>query len=166
MYSNNNKKSISPSSLIVDRKNITHPQDMAEHFNNFSTSVGKEIYDNIPPTKNNFKNYLKTWNPNNFILSVTTTKEISEIVQTLKLNKCTVPKSSLKVLKSIKGIMSVPFCDLINKSFTSGVFPSMCKIAKIIHMWRSWGTPQNFFVVFIGELEKQIILKKPVKVGQ
>ena len=138
---------------------------MAKHFNNFFTSSGKEIH-NIPPTKNNFKNYLKTWNPNNFIRSVTTTEEISEIIQTLKLNKCTVPKSSLKVLKSIKGTMSVPFFDLINKSFTSGVFPSMCKIAKITHIWRSWGTPQNFFLAFIDGLEKQIIIKKTVKVGQ
>ena len=28
------------------------------------------------------------------------------------------------------------------------------------------GTPQNFFLVFIDELEKQIIIKKTVEVGQ
>ena len=60
IYSKKNKKSIIPSSLIADGKNITHPQDMAKHFNNFFTSVGKEIQDNIPPTKSIFKNYLKT----------------------------------------------------------------------------------------------------------
>ena len=60
IYSKKNTESTSSSSLIADRKNITHPQDMAEHFNNFFTSVGKEIQDYIPPTKNNFKNYLKT----------------------------------------------------------------------------------------------------------
>ena len=27
-------------------------------------------------------------------------------------------------------------------------------------MWRRWGTPQNFFLQFIDELEKQIIIKK------
>ena len=32
-------------------------------------------------------------------------------------------------------------------------------------MWRRWGTPQNFFLAFIDELEKQII-KKTVEVGQ
>ena len=32
-------------------------------------------------------------------------------------------------------------------------------------MWRGWGTPQNFFLAFIYELEKQII-KKTVEVGQ
>ena len=28
---------------------------------------------------------------------------------------------------------------------------------KITHMWRRWGTPQNLFLAFIDELEKQII---------
>ena len=74
---------------------------MAEHFNNFFTSVGKEIQDNISRTKNNFKNYLKTRNPNNFILSPTTTEGISDIIQTLKLNKSTGRNSlSPKVLES------------------------------------------------------------------
>ena len=37
---------------------------------------------------------------------------------------------------------------------------------KITHMSRRWGTPQNFFLAFIDELEKQIIIKKTVEVGQ
>ena len=86
----------------------------------------------MPPTKNNFKNYLKT-KKNYFILFSTAPEDISDIIQTLKLNKSTGPNSlSLKVLKSIKGIILVPFCELINKSFTVGVFPNMCKIAKVV----------------------------------
>ena len=34
MYSQKNKKPSSPSTLIVDIKSVTHPQDMPEHFNN------------------------------------------------------------------------------------------------------------------------------------
>ena len=33
-------------------------------------------------------------------------------------------------------------------------------------MLRRWDTPQNFFLVFIDELEKQIVIKKTVEVGQ
>ena len=35
-----------------------------------------------------------------------------------------------------------------------------------MYMWRKWGTPQNFFLAFIDELEKQIIIKKTVEVDQ
>ena len=31
---------------------------------------------------------------------------------------------------------------------------------KITYMWRRWGTPQNLFLAFIDELEKQVIIKK------
>lgn len=65
-------------------KNLSHP-----HFNNFFTWVDKEIEDSIPRSKNNFKNYLKIRNPNNFNLSQTIPGEISDIIQTLNLNKST-----------------------------------------------------------------------------
>ena len=41
-----------------------------------------------------------------------------------------------------------------------------CLYLKITHMWRRWGSPQNFFLALIEELEKQIIIKKTVEVGQ
>ena len=39
-------------------------------------------------------------------------------------------------------------------------------IIKITHMWRRCDTPQNFFLAFIDEFEKQVIIKKTVEVGQ
>ena len=32
-------------------------------------------------------------------------------------------------------------------------------------MWR-WGTPENLFLAFIDELEKQINIKKAVEMGE
>ena len=46
----------------------------------------------------------------------------------------------------------------------SGIFLFFYQ-TKITHMWRRWGTPQNFFLAFIDEFEKQII-KKTIEVGQ
>ena len=33
-------------------------------------------------------------------------------------------------------------------------------------MLRRWGIPHNFFLAFIDELKKQIIIKKTVEAGQ
>ena len=52
-----------------------------------------------------------------------------------------------------------------NQAFSSFAFGDIVDL-KITHMRRSWGTPQNFFFVFIDEFEKQIIIKKTVQVGQ
>ena len=35
-----------------------------------------------------------------------------------------------------------------------------CENWKITHMWRRWGTPENFCLVFIDEHEKQLLIKK------
>ena len=40
------------------------------------------------------------------------------------------------------------------------------KNLKFTHMWRRWGTPHNVFLAFIDKLEKQIIIKRTVEVGQ
>ena len=43
---------------------------------------------------------------------------------------------------------------------------SIIPLTKITHMSRRWGKPQNLFLAFIDELEKQIIITKTVEVGQ
>ena len=50
----------------------------------------------------------------------------------------------------------------MKETFTQRFFA----MTKITHMWRRCGTPQNFFLAFIDELDKQIIIKKTVEVGQ
>ena len=44
--------------------------------------------------------------------------------------------------------------------------PSGLWNTKITHMWRRWGTPQNFVLTFLDELEKQLFIKRTVEVGQ
>ena len=50
---------IPPSSISVESKTISDPQNIAENFNNFFTSIGKNIQKKIFPTKKHFSNYLK-----------------------------------------------------------------------------------------------------------
>ena len=46
VYSKNKNKTNSPSSLIQDGKTITDQKHIAEHFNNFFTSIGKNYKKN------------------------------------------------------------------------------------------------------------------------
>ena len=59
----NKNKTNSPSSLIQDNKTTTDQKHIAEHFSNFSTSIGKNLQKNIPSTKMYFSSFLE--NPNN-----------------------------------------------------------------------------------------------------
>ena len=47
-------KTNSPTSLLVENETITNMQQMAEHFNQYFTSIGKNLQKRIPPNKKHF----------------------------------------------------------------------------------------------------------------
>ena len=55
VYSKNKNKTNSPSSLIQDGKTITDQKHIAEHFNNFFTSIGKKLQKQTLSTKSIFR---------------------------------------------------------------------------------------------------------------
>ena len=137
-YSKNKNKTSSPSSLIQNSKTITDQKHIAEHFNNFFTSIDKKLQKNIPPTKKHFSSFLK--NPNNLTLFITptTAEEVNDLISDLKVSKSK-ESSNLptKIMKQLSDTIESPLAELINKSFQSGTFPDIFKIAKVIPIFKS-----------------------------
>ena len=50
LYSKKTHKTNSPYSLLVDNETITNITQNAEHFNQYFTSIGKNLQKTIPPT--------------------------------------------------------------------------------------------------------------------
>ena len=67
VYSRKSEKNNAPSSLLIDGKTITNPKNMVENFNNFLTSIGTKLQDNIPPTRRHYFDYLKQPNRKTFL---------------------------------------------------------------------------------------------------
>ena len=138
IYSKKSNRINIPSSLLIEGNTITDPKDISEHFNNFFTSIGQDLQKNIVPTKKHFSDYLNAPNTDTFYISPTTPKEISDLIKTLKNSKTLGPNSiPTNILKEIHETISIPLSTLINKSFTTGVFPNMCKIAKVVPIFKS-----------------------------
>ena len=71
-------------------------------------------------------------------ISPTTPKEISDLIKTLKNGKSLGPNSiPTNIFREIHETVSIPLSTLINKSFITGVFPNMCKIAKVVPIFKS-----------------------------
>ena len=136
--SRKSKKDSSISTIIVDGNSITAPTEMAENFNNFFTSIGKNLQEKIPPTKKTFTDYLKTPNLENFTIGLTSADEISDLMCSLDSSKsvdpCSIPT---KILKIARKIVSLPLSELINNSISKGTFPDVCELAQVIHTFKN-----------------------------
>ena len=88
-------KKSSPSSLVINQKSATNQQKIAEHFNNFFTSIGENIQEIISPARKDYAQYLKTPNKSNFSIKTIKPEEICDI-KTLKIVKLQVPIAFLQ----------------------------------------------------------------------
>ena len=78
--SRKNKNSGNVSAIISDDNTITDPVEIAQNFNNFFTSIGANLQKKISPTKEDFTDYLKKPNHENFIIAPTTSDKISYLI--------------------------------------------------------------------------------------
>ena len=98
-----NEKSSNNISLNIDNETITDDLTISNHFNNFFTSVAKNLVNKIPKTPKSFHSYLKNSNENSFSLSSTTKEDVEDILSTLKTNKTAGPGSvPTRILKDFK----------------------------------------------------------------
>ena len=89
-------------------------------------------------TKKHLPNYLKDPISDTFFISPTATEEVYKSIQELQVNKSPGPNSiPTKILKLAKENLSRPLPELINKSFLSGVFPNVFKIAKVVSVFKA-----------------------------
>ena len=136
--SRKSKKDSSILTIIVDGNTITAPTEMAENFNNFFPSIGKNLQEKIPPTKKTFTDYLKTPNLEKFTIGLTSADEISDLTCSLDSSKsvgpCSIPT---KILKIAREMVSLPLSELINNSISKGIFPDICKLIQVIPTFKN-----------------------------
>ena len=129
------------SSLKIDEKISSDPTDMANSFNNYFSSIGKDLQKNIYYYGNNFTNYLKQPNDYNFFINPTDEVEIINLIDNLCTNKATGPHSiPTDILQLIKFNIATPLSEIINLSFSTGIYPDNLKTAEVIPIYKDKGS--------------------------
>ena len=72
---------------------------MAEHFNNFFTSIRKNLQESIPLARKDYAQYLKTPSKSNFSIKPIKPEGICDIIKTMKNSKST---GSIRIPKIIQ----------------------------------------------------------------
>ena len=117
------------------------PTAITNSFNDFFANVGPETEKKVPKVPNiSPKMYLKNRNQFDLIITHISNEEVLDIINALS-NKSTGPASiPLRLLKIISDLIVVPLCRIINISFSSGVFPDVLKVSKIIPLHKGGST--------------------------
>ena len=138
IYSKSKANAWEPNCLLINGKAISQPKYIAEHFSDYFTSISKELQKHMPPTRRNFSDYLKNPIAELFFQTPLTPEEISDLIQTLSLNKSTAPNSiPTSILKKIKDEISIPLSAIISNSFKNRIFPNLLKSAQVIPVFKN-----------------------------
>ena len=111
-------------------------QQIANEFNNYFSSIGQKLNEEIPIIDSYPLQYVKR-NAKSFFLSDVTPVEVEKIISNLKLTRTNRDSVSVKLLKRARCILSAPISMLINWFFKGGVFPSILKLAEVVPIFKS-----------------------------
>ena len=152
------------------RQSCKSAKNIAEHFNDYFTSISKELQKHIPPTKRNFSDYLKDPIAESLFLTATTVEEISDLMQTFSPNKSTgigpnsIPTS---ILKKINDEISISLSlTIINNIFKKGIFANLLKSAQVIPVFKNGSrlSCNNYSPIYllsrVGKIFKKLIQKR------
>ena len=133
---NSSKKDIK---LINDKgMNISDPKTIADLFNDYFINIGPKIDSKINKAKKYYKDYLSGVKiKETFFLSPVTSQEVFNIILSFDLNKSLGPNSiPIYILKISNLFFSHKLSDIANLCFETGVFPDLCKVAKVIPIYK------------------------------
>ena len=119
-----------PTVLSLDNGDtITNPYDIANTFNNYFASIAETTKKNIKYSHKHLSNE----SDSTIFLQPTDKEEIANIMSSLKSSKASGPNIiPYRILFLLKNEISKNLADLLNLSFTAGVFSSVFKTAKLV----------------------------------
>ena len=127
------KNNDTPSIKRNDQKYINDPITIAYTFNNFFTSIAETFQSKIKFSNKSFRSFLSSKNNNSFIITATNKEEICKIISSLNINKSCGPNSTpTKILHLVQDQISKHLAIIYNLSFSTGIFPTILKTAKVI----------------------------------
>jgi hypothetical protein len=123
--------------LIIDDREITDFDTMAEEFNTFFANIGSNLDSEIPPSNTSPLENIRSNIPSSFFVNRVTEVEVAEIISKLKKTSSNMHKLPVKILTRARYIISDPLSKLINESFSCGIFPDTLKVAEIIPVYKA-----------------------------
>ena len=129
---------------MIDNTLTTDKHKISEGFNNFYINVGPNLARNIPSVNCSPTQLLKDRVVNNMLLNEVLIDELEDCIKALKESSAGWDFFTAKIIKKACSNIKHPLLHIINLSFSTGIFPSELKIARVIPLFKS-GKSTVFF---------------------
>ena len=150
--------------ITVDGIKITSPNEIADSFGQFYSTLGSSLAQKIPDSQQSAKDYLAKipQNLHSMLLLRTSQQEVNRIIDSLssKLSSGHANVSNI-LLKSLKFSLTYPMTLIFNQSLETGTFPERMKLAEVIPLYKNKATdhlvnyqPISLLMTMLKVLEK------------
>ena len=130
-------KTRSPTEIEINGITTQNSTQIAEAFSPYFSSVGSNLESQIPHSNTTLLSYMGERVQSSFFASPSTAKEVEIIISELNCrsgHSYTIPQ---KIFVKFDHVLSKPISDLFNLSISTGVFPDLLKIARVIPNYKS-----------------------------
>ena len=127
-----------PDHIIHDNKTITDPQDITNTLNNYFTTLGNRLANDIPAPKRPFTDHLTNSPPNSFFFNPITSAEMMDLRYLLKPGKSAgIDDVDPGIANKSYVYITSPLMHIFNQSLLTGTVPHKLKSAKVIPIFKS-----------------------------
>ena len=126
-----------PKKLVINNKDITNVDLIAENFNKYFSDIGPKLAKNIEVSSIDFRSYIKEHESVQSECDLTV-NELKEAFFSLKINKSSgYDGISFNVVKNCFGPLIKPLMYIFNLSLAKGIFPDDLKIARVTLVFKA-----------------------------
>ena len=115
--------------MSINKELVTDPERIVNEFNNYFSGIGGNLQSSIYTQDLKFETYLEDKSDKSFFIEATHKFEIIDTITSSMNNKSSGPNSIPNIiLNLIKEIIAEPLAEIINLSFSTGIYIEKLKI--------------------------------------
>ena len=124
-------------SFKVNDNLISCPSEIANQFNKYFVEVGSNLANQIHSEQNDFRQYLQNRYADEFNFPIVTKDQLFRIVSSMKDSASGHDEIPIRIIKIIIVDIADVLLHLCNVSFSTGSFPDLLEIAKVLPFFKS-----------------------------
>ena len=122
--------------LTSSDNTLTDIQSISNEFANFFSNIARKLDNDLGPSSESPYSYIRQ-NSHTFFCFPVTTTECETLIFGSKNSGADRDHIPVKLIKSLRNLISAPLTKLINTSLSSGIFPTSLKLARIVPVFKS-----------------------------